>query len=60
MRRTKALPVPQKEFGFTQDTFNLNQDWTNDGERLAREHEQGEKMRQLAATAQAPLFSIEN
>ena len=58
MKQNQPLPIPQKEFGFTRDTFNLIQDWTNDGERLAREQAAAEKARQLAATAQALLFSI--
>ena len=56
MKRSKPLPIPQKEFGFTRDTFNLIQDWTNDGERIERERAEAEQARQLATAAQAPLF----
>jgi hypothetical protein len=59
MKRRKPLPVPQNEFGFTPNTFNLFQDCTSDGERIAREREQAEKARHLADTAQTALFQIE-
>lgn len=60
MKRLKPLPVPQKEFGFTKDVFNLVQDWTADGERLARELAETEQARQLAEAGQARLFSTED
>jgi hypothetical protein len=59
MKRRKRLPIPQKEFGFTPDTFNLFQERTSDGEHIAREREQIEKARELANAAQTPLFQIE-
>jgi hypothetical protein len=60
MKRTRRrLPVPQNECGFTPDTFNLFQDGTNDGERIAREREQAVKSRQLADMAQTALFQME-
>jgi hypothetical protein len=59
MKRHKLLPIPQNEFGFTPNTFNLFQDCTNDGERIAREREQAERERQLAETSQTALFQIE-
>ena len=37
MKRAKPLPTPQKEFGFTRDTFNLFQECTTDGERTSHE-----------------------
>jgi len=57
MKRRRLLPTPQREFGFTQDTFNLFQETTLDGERIAREREEAQKARQLADAAQAPLFA---
>lgn len=51
MKGTKALPVPQKEFGFAKDVLNLISDWTTDGERLARELAEAERARQRAETA---------
>jgi hypothetical protein len=56
MKHRKHLPIPQWEFGFTPDTFNLAQDTTVDGERIAREREQAEQARTLADNAQARLF----
>jgi len=59
MKRHKLLPIPQNEFGFTPNTFNLFQDCTSDGERIAREREQAEKARRLADAAQTALFQID-
>ena len=59
MKHTKALPVPQKEFGFAKDVFNLFHDWTSDGKRLQREQAEAEASRQRAFAAQTPLFQIE-
>jgi hypothetical protein len=56
MKRRKPLPIPQNEFGFTPNTFNLFGDCTSDGERIAREREQSERERQLAEAAQTALF----
>lgn len=57
MRTSKRrLPVPQWEFGFAADTFNLFQETTQDGERIARDRDEGERNRQLAERAQARLF----
>ena len=57
MRRTKRhLPIPQHEFGFTPNTFNLIQDTAPDSERIARERAEADQARRAAATAQAPLF----
>ena len=55
-RTTRRLPLPQHEFGFAPDTFNLMQDTATDGERIARERAESEKARALAEQAQAPLF----
>ena len=57
MKRAKRLPIPQKEFGFTPNTFNLFAEITSDGERLSRRHEP-ERDRQCANQAQNPLFQI--
>lgn len=58
MKRSKRrLPIPQHEFGFTPDTFNLMQETTLDGERIARERAEAECARQLAETAQPALFA---
>ena len=54
----RRLPIPQWEFGFAPDTFNLIVETGVDGERIAQEHEQVKKARQLAEKAQAPLLEI--
>ena len=59
MRRPRRrLPVPQHEFGFTADTFNLFQETALDGERVARELAEAEAARRRARAAQAGLFSV--
>ena len=60
MKRTKRQPIPQKEFGFTRETFNLVLETTHDGEQIAREHEQAEKACEFANKAQATLFQTES
>ena len=58
MRRTsRRLPIPQHEFGFSPNTFNLIQDNATDGERIARERAEAEKARAVAERAQARLFT---
>jgi hypothetical protein len=57
MRRHRRLAIPQHEFGFTPDTFNLIQDTAPDGERIAREHAEADKARARAEQAQARLFA---
>ena len=59
MKRRNPLPIPQNEFGFAPNTFNLFGDCTSDGERNVREREQAEKTRQLADRAQTALFQTE-
>ena len=59
MKRTRRrLHIPQHEFGFTADTFNLFQETTLDGERVARELDEAEEDRRRARAAQAGLFSL--
>jgi hypothetical protein len=58
MKRTKhRLPIPQQEFGFTPDTFNLIQESALDGERIAREREQAHDDRNQAEAGQAAFFN---
>lgn len=56
MKRQKPLPIPQKEFGFTTDAFNLFLEATSDGESIARERDQIELARELAEKAQTFLL----
>jgi hypothetical protein len=59
MKRTKRrLSIPQNEFGFTPNTFNLIVETGVDGERITQEHEQVKKAHQLAEKAQALLLQI--
>jgi hypothetical protein len=58
-RTTRRLPIPQHEFGFAPDTFNLFLDTAQDGERIARERAESEKARRRAEQAQARLFARE-
>jgi hypothetical protein len=59
MKRAKRrLPIPQWEFGFAPEAFNLIVENGIDGERIVREHEQITKARQLAEKAQAPLLEV--
>jgi hypothetical protein len=55
-RHRRRLPVPQHEFGFTPDTFNLAVETAIDGERIARERAEADRARRLAEAAQAALF----
>jgi hypothetical protein len=58
MKRTKRrLPLPQHEFGFAPDTFNLFAEVSLDGERIAREQVEAEQLRLAAETAQAAFFN---
>ena len=56
-RRNHRLPIPQNEFGFTPDTFNLIQDTATDGERITRERAEADEARRVSASAQASLFT---
>jgi hypothetical protein len=52
-RNRRRLPVPQHEFGFTPDTFNLIAETGLYGSRIARERAEADHARQLAEAAQA-------
>ena len=56
-RNRRRLPVPQHEFGFTPDTFNLIAETGLDGERITRERGEADQARQLAEAAQAAFFT---
>ncbi len=55
MKRKRPLQIPQHEFGFTPNTFNLIQDSAQDGERIARERAEIDEARRRAQSAQARL-----
>ena len=56
MKRRQRLPLPQHEFGFSPDAFNLFAEAALDGERLTREQAEAEAHRRQAAAAQAAFF----
>jgi hypothetical protein len=57
-RNRRRLPIPQHEFGFTPDTFNLFAEVTLDGERITREQAEADRARRLAEAAQAALLML--
>ena len=59
-RNKRRLPVPQHEFRFTPDTFNLSAEATLDGERITREQAEAERARKRAEKAQQGFgFSLD-
>ena len=57
-RNRRRLPVPQHEFGFTPDTFNLIAETGLDGERITRERGEADHARQLAEAAQTAFMVL--
>jgi len=57
--RKRRLPIPQHEFGFAADAFNLFQESALDGERIARELAALAKARELADQNQTALFTVQ-
>lgn len=55
--RTKN-PIPQFEFSWTSDTFNLIRDDTLDGERIVKEKEQQEQDQKEQQKKQKELISF--
>ena len=56
----RRLPVPQHEFLFAPQAFNLFTDTTLDGDRIAREQAEADRARRAAESAQARLFTSRN
>ena len=56
-RNRRRLPVPQHEFGFAPDTFNLFTESAVDGERVTREQTETDRARRATDAAQVALFS---
>jgi hypothetical protein len=56
-RNRRRLPIPQHEFCFAPQAFNLFAEATLDGERITREQAEAERARRLAEEAQAALFT---
>jgi hypothetical protein len=59
-RNRRRLPIPQHEFPFTPQAFNLFQEMTQDGDRIARERAEADRARRAAESAQARLFAYQN
>jgi hypothetical protein len=55
-RNKRRLPLPQHEFGFTPDTFNLFAEVSLDGERITREQAEAAQRRRDAEAGQAAFF----
>jgi len=56
----RRLPVPQHEFGFAPQAFNLFTVTTLDGDRIAREQAEADRACRAAEAAQARLFTSQN
>ena len=56
-KRKRRLPLPQHEFGFSSDTFNLFAEVSLDGERITREQAESAERRRAAEAGQAPFFT---
>ena len=56
-RRKHRLPIPQHEFGFTPDAFNLMAETGLDGDRITRERAEADRARRLAEAAQPRLLN---
>jgi hypothetical protein len=56
-RGRRRLHIPQHEFGFTPQAFNLFQETTLDGERIARERDEADRARRASEAAQPCLFT---
>ena len=54
--RKRRLPIPQHEFGFAADSFNLFQESALDGDRIARERAALTCAQEQADRAQTALF----
>jgi hypothetical protein len=57
MRRIRRLPIPQHEFCFVRDTFNLIAATGLDGDRISREQAEADRARRAAESAQTRLFA---
>ena len=55
-RNRRRLPIPQHEFGFAPNAFNLISEAGLDGDLLSREREEAERARRLVEAAQSALF----
>jgi hypothetical protein len=56
-RNRRRLPVPQHEFGFAPQAFNLFAETMLDGDRITRERAEADRARRAVESAQARLFA---
>jgi hypothetical protein len=56
-KNKRRLPLPQHEFGFTPDAFNLFAEAALDGERITREQAEAAQRRREAEAGQATFFT---
>ncbi|MGA2541682.1 MAG: hypothetical protein ABSG78_09045 [Verrucomicrobiota bacterium] len=59
-RRRRRLPIPQHEFPFAPELFNLFTETTQDGDGLARERAEADRARRAADSAQPRLFTLQD
>ena len=59
-KNKRRLSLPQHEFGFSPDTFNLFVEVSLDCERITREQAEAAERRREAEAAQAAFFHTEN
>jgi hypothetical protein len=57
-RNRRRLPIPQHEFGFTPNTFNLMAETGLDGDRITRERAEADRARRRAEEAQAAFTGL--
>ena len=56
-KNKRRLPLPQHEFGFSPDAFNLFAEVSLDGERITREQAEAAERRRAAEAGQAAFFT---
>jgi hypothetical protein len=59
-RNRHRLPIPQHEFLFTRQAFNLFTETTLDGDRITRQRAEADRARRASESAQARLFASRN
>jgi hypothetical protein len=55
-RKSRRLPIPQHEFGFTVEVFRLFSESGLDGEHLAHERNEAEEAHRVAESGQCRLL----
>lgn len=55
-RNRRRLPIPQHEFGFTPNAFNLMIETALDGDRITRERFEADRAKRKTEAAQRLMF----